>query len=174
MRIDYSYQHKNKVHRRLFRDVFIIVFLVSAAIIAFVYSQSSEIRQTISRSYINQTIDHALKEFKLYFSPIERSLGVSQKWGRNDRLDLSDISALNAKFIPLLEEIPQLSGMTVASTDGSEYFISREGDHWLTRSADKGRPKGRVYVGIRKVTIVFNMLWRSMYFCPIYLILSLR
>ncbi len=137
-------QQKKQVHKRLFRDVFIIVLLVIGAIVAFIFSQSAEMRQTISHSYIHQTIDQALKEFKLYFSPIERSLGVSQKWGRNGRLDLSDVSALNAKFIPLLEEIPQLSGMTVASTEGEEYFLTREGNHWLTRSAEKGRSKGRV------------------------------
>ena len=132
------------IRRRLLRDLIVIVLFTSGGILTITIIQGSDIRKNIARSHMVQVTDRALDKFKNFYKPVENSLILSQKWGQAGILNLADVPSLNAKFIPLLEQLPQVSGLIIADSNKAEYFLTREDRNWLTRSTGLGQNNGRV------------------------------
>jgi len=129
---------------RLFRSLVLIVLLITGSIAAFTFYQGTEARQAISHSYIERTIDQAVKEFQFYFTPVRKSLSIAQKRGKMNGFNLGQIRSLNTIFIPVLEELSHVSSIIVANENGEEYFLSHDNENWLTRSIKKPSKDGKV------------------------------
>ncbi len=127
------------IRHRLLRDLVLLVLLTSGAIFTVVAIQGSNIRKDISRSLITQTTSQAEKEFRQLQESVQKILTIFQQWGKTGLLELKDIRALNAKFIPVLEQAPHVSSMMIADSDGVEFLLLRESDRWLTRSTGLGK-----------------------------------
>jgi hypothetical protein len=113
----------------------ILLILLSCGIIIGVSSvRVFFIREEIARSLITEMTKETETAFQNFFKPLSDNLLVIQKWGQAGMLDNSDVHDLNVRFIPILEQFPQISGMILASSDGSEYSLNRDKDTWVTRS----------------------------------------
>ena len=134
----------HNIRRRLLRDLIIIILFTSGGILTITLIQDSDIRKNIARAHMVQVTDQALDKFKNFYKPVENSLILSQKWGQAGILNLADVPSLNAKFIPLLEQLSQVSGLIIADSNKAEYFLTREDQSWLTRSTGSGQHNGRV------------------------------
>jgi len=132
------------IRRKLLRDLIVIVLFTSGGILTITIIQGSDIRKNIARSHMVQVTDRALDKFKNFYKPVENSLIIAQKWGEAGIFNLADVPSLNAKFIPLLEQLPQVSSLIIADSNKAEYFLTREDRNWLTRSTWLGQQNGRV------------------------------
>ncbi|MCB9659844.1 MAG: protein kinase [Sandaracinaceae bacterium] len=62
-------------------------------------------------------------ELQRFFEPTEALLATAHEWASEGALDVHDVSALNARFLPLLRHSPSVSSMLVATESGDEYML---------------------------------------------------
>jgi hypothetical protein len=117
---------------------------VVAAIIVLFSIQGWPIRQEVSESKVLAATGAVREKFLELSAPITRDLSIFAKWGESGLLDVNDTQLLNDKFIPILESQSMVSSLIIADTDGREYFLLREKQSWLTRSAKAYRPEMEV------------------------------
>ncbi len=122
------------IHRRLFLDMAVLVLVISAAILAVTLTLGYRVTSRISSSLIETAAQGAQKNIDNYFDTVEKNLVVARKWGQSGILEMSNEPSMNAKFIPILEEMPQIRAVMLARSDGMEYLLYREGEDWLTRT----------------------------------------
>ncbi|MCK5663987.1 MAG: putative DNA binding domain-containing protein, partial [Thiotrichaceae bacterium] len=67
------------------------------------------------------------------FNPISNNLLLSRKWAELETLTPDKQNTFNKRFIPVLETLPQISSVILASSKGDEYFFTKSGDNWLSR-----------------------------------------
>lgn len=67
------------------------------------------------------------------FDPISNNLTLSRKWAELEQLTPEKKDVFNKRFIPILETLPQISSVILATSDGHEYFFTRKDDNWLSR-----------------------------------------
>jgi len=124
------------IRRSLLRNMVLLILLTSGAILAVVYfAGSRRIARDFSRSLIRLTTDRTAAELRQSFAPIMRNLMVARDWGREGMLDDSgDSRRLNALFIPLLEQFPQISSLNLANTDGFGHLLLRDPETWTWKN----------------------------------------
>jgi hypothetical protein len=132
------YMQKNR--QNLVLSITIVLVGVITAILVLFSVQSWNIRQEVIASKVLEATEAVRDKFLELSTPIYRDLSVIAKWGESGSLDTSDTRLLNDKFIPMLESQTIVSSLIIADTDGNEYFLLRENQSWLTRSAKSYRP----------------------------------
>ena len=127
--------YMQKTRRKLVLSITIVLVGVVAAILVLFSVQSWNIRQEVITSKVLEATGAVRNKFLELSTPISRDLSVIAKWGESGNLDTSDTRLLNDKFMPMMESQIMVSSLIIADTDGREYFLLREKQSWLTRSA---------------------------------------
>jgi adenylate cyclase len=89
-----------------------------------------------------------------FFGSVRASVLVGRSWSEAGLLDPTDPVALNALFVPLLEQNPHFSSMMVANSEGVEYLLLRD-------PLDPDTWTNRVVQADTHGTRVFNRRWSS-------------
>ncbi len=143
------------MRRKLLHDLVILFLAVSGAILAVTLTMGYRATNQISASLIENSTTAAKNDIDTYFESVEKNLLIARKWGQSGMLELSDVPPLNAKFMPILEEMPEMGGIIIARSDGAEYYLRRDGGNWLTRTAppeeDPGTGKWQRWSGEGKL-----------------------
>jgi len=121
-----------------------LIIITTAGIIALIVFQENEWQKDIARQYIERSTEKTLNALKTLKKPVEHSLLIGRKWGLAGLYNLNDAVSLSAKFIPIMEELFQLSGMMLTDTDEEEYFLMPDSGFWLVRSWARGEPPDKV------------------------------
>ena len=117
----------------LFRDLIIIILLLTAAILATTIVGVRQSVEVLSRELIERSLDHTVLKLDTFFDPIDRILSVTSVWGSHGRLNLNDHQRIEDEFRVILMRNPQISSFLLASETGNEIMLLRDGDHWLLR-----------------------------------------
>ena len=126
------------------RDITLVLAAIGAAMLVLFLVQGLKVRQEISGSKVHAATRSVQDKFLELSTPIIRDLSILAKWGQSGILEVGDTRLLNGKFIPMLESQTMVSSLIIADTDGREYFLLREKQSWLTRSANAYRPGMKV------------------------------
>ncbi len=122
------------IRRSLLRNLVLLILLTSGAILVATYFFGvSRTVEEFSESLIRLTADRTEAELKRLFDPVVHNISVAREWGRAGRFDKLESAPLNALLIPMLEHNPQVSSLMIASSDGTEWLLLRDGDGWLNR-----------------------------------------
>jgi len=79
----------------------------------------------------SQTIEAG---FDAFFAPVVDNLNIIRRWADKETITLGDdIESFNQRFIPILEQYPQMSALILATSNGNEYFLLNNRGDWLTR-----------------------------------------
>jgi hypothetical protein len=78
------------------------------------------------------------EEVKRLIVPVERQLLIARDGLLSEGTEPDNRAALDARFIPTLRHMEQISGAIYADGTGSEYFLLREEDGWLVRERPPG------------------------------------
>ena len=139
--------HKTRKRTRI-RNLVLLILVTAAAVGALIIELSSGIRAEIGESLMRRTADGAetalRDQLDKLFEPLQGHLAVVERWGERGALELSDHRALNALFIPMLEQFPWATSMLIANEHGVEYMLLREDSTWVTRATDTASHPGRV------------------------------
>jgi len=83
---------------------------------------------------------------ELFFKPVVTNLSIIREWGREGIVSMSDEKNLNRFFMPILTQHRAIISMMLVSTSGSEYYLEREGDNWVSYLIKKGSNRQDVTV----------------------------
>ena len=132
------------IRRKLAVSITFVLAGVVTVILVLFSIQSWRIRREVTTAKVLEATEAVRDRFLELSNPITRDLSVIAKWGESGIVDLSDTRLLNDKFIPVLASQSMVSSLIIADTDGREYFLLREEQSWLTRSATAFRPEMEV------------------------------
>ena len=127
------------VRRRLTRDLTLLVLLLISVFVLLSYFYSKQIQKDITLALINSAQKLTIEKNNRLFKPISNNLTLSRKWAILESLTPDKHDIFNKRFIPVLETLPQISSAILATSDGREYFFTKEEDHWLSRHIDPGQ-----------------------------------
>jgi len=121
------------IRRSLLLNLIVVIVLMGAAITSIAAFASRRTVQTLSEALITQSIDQTEARLQGFFNPVIRSLHLTRSWGEAGLLDLENPEQLNALFVPMMNEISQISSLMVADGRGREHMVLRQGDRWSVR-----------------------------------------
>lgn len=114
----------------LLRKLLIVFAVITIIVVGLLIQKHVSTRQSISAAVIEQATRMAEREILNFFQPITRSALVIKKWSENGVLDTGNHEALNAKFIPVFDKIPQINSVIIATDNSFLYVLERDGKTW--------------------------------------------
>ena len=113
-----------------------LILAICGAILAVYNVQVAALERNIFQSLTGKLSEQIETRFKGFVEPITNNLLIARRWGEEGTLDLGDPDSLDSRFIPVLEQVPQISAVLIANSRGREYFLHRDDDRWVTRLTD--------------------------------------
>ncbi len=147
-------QRQTSIRRRLMSDLVLLIVLTGTTILAATWYLGTRTIKELSTSLIDRTARRIESELHDFFGIVQSNVLIGRDWASAGILDPTDYDALNALFVPILRQYPQLSSMMVADSDGAEYLLLRDpldSDSW----------SNRIVQADRWGTKVFNRQWNS-------------
>ena len=102
-----------------------MVLLLIALFLSLSYFYAKQIQQDITQSIISSTQNTVIAENQRLFDPINNNLILSRKWAELEALTPDKQNTFNKRFIPILETLPQISSVILATSKGDEYFFTK-------------------------------------------------
>jgi Schlafen, AlbA_2 len=118
--------------RHFTRDIILVFLFLSVAVIAAVAYFSALAQRHISQKYINDAAVRAVAAFRDMADTMGRDLGLVRDWGASGKLSLDNPDELNQLLFPILKRDRILFGISIADTDGENYYVADVGDGWRT------------------------------------------
>lgn len=126
----------SSIRRRLIADMALLVMLTGVMILAATWISGNRTIERLSSSLIERTAARTNRELDRFFGTVQADVLTGRTWASRGMLDATDYEAMNALFVPMLEQHPQISSMMVANSDGAEYLLLRdplEPNRWSNR-----------------------------------------
>jgi Schlafen, AlbA_2 len=126
------------IKRRLLRDILLILFVTSGAILTIVLVQGIKTQNDISTALINDSYRLVQKRFQAFTSPLNNTMMLLAKWGEFNLLRLDDPEILGRQFQALMEIQQNISAIALADTESNEVSLSHHKDQWFLYEQRKG------------------------------------
>ena len=132
------YQKSSRLNprKRLFRDLLLLLILTVGSLLVAVFVAGESLRNKLAQEQVQTLAQKTSDDLSGFLQIPESSLRMAQGWGAMGDLDLNDASALVNRFIPMLENLPRISALTLADTDGRSFYLARAENGWLSRKLD--------------------------------------
>ena len=113
-----------------------LLFLIAAAglFLTVAKNQTSNMESRVFETLITSSSERIEAGFDAFFAPVVDNLNIIRRWAEKETITLDDTIEFNQRFIPILEQYPQISALILAAPDGSEYFLLNNKGSWLTRN----------------------------------------
>ena len=118
----------------LLRKLVYLLLIISVTVIVLMIQKYVTTRQNISIAVIEQLTEETELRFLAFFRPITINASVIKRWALSGDIDSSKPGELTNRFIPILEQLPQIHSIIFASDIGFEYILMRDGDGWRMRT----------------------------------------
>lgn len=124
------------MRKLLVRGLPFLIVLVTVIELVLYYRYITRLRHTTFEVLVSETQMHEKAELKRLFDPVARNLQIVSQWLQTKMPDLNDAAVFNARLMPVLRELPQISTAMIADTGGRAYTLLRSPEGWLTRRSD--------------------------------------
>ncbi len=121
------------IRSQLIRVLVLGVLVFAGAVLLVTTLSANKAVRDLSHLAVDASVTRTDAELERFFGPVEASLLMARDWGRRDGFDLDDFDALNRRFVPLIDNHPQITSMMIANSDGEEWMLLRQGDEWVNR-----------------------------------------
>ena len=115
------------------RYLIILLAVVTLTIVALTIQKYYSTRRNISVAVIQEITEKAESRIQAFFGPIVSQVSIIKDWTRSGDLKITHPANLNARFIPVLEQFPQIYSIKIASDDTLDYIILREDETYRSR-----------------------------------------
>ncbi|MEA3467314.1 MAG: ATP-binding protein [Thermodesulfobacteriota bacterium] len=119
------------IKRRLLRDILLILFVTSGAILAIVLIQGIKTQRDISTTIITKANRQVTTRFQSFTEPLRNTMRLLGKWGEAGLLTLDDPELLATQFQALMEIQPNIHAIVLADADGNDIHLSHYNEQWL-------------------------------------------
>jgi serine/threonine protein kinase len=121
------------MRQALLRNLVLLTLLTAGTILAVTLVSAYRSVQDLSRSLIASANAQTESRLRRIFDPLADTLAVSRGWAEDGVIDLADGPSLNALFIPVMENLPAVSSVLIATPRGEEFMLLKSGDTWWNR-----------------------------------------
>jgi hypothetical protein len=115
------------------RSAAIFLIAVSLGVTALVGWQYLRSYRNTSAVFLKQVAEKAEIRLIRFFEAVTNTARLVEKWDAGGMLNLSDPIALDAKFIPIVEQNPQVHSLLIARRDRLDYALIRNLHFWQVR-----------------------------------------
>lgn len=92
-------------------------------------------KQNIASASLIELSDIEINKVQAFFNTVSTRLNVVREWGKNGLLEVNKTVELNKKFFPFINNQKHFTGLLLADSTGSEYYLYRKDETLLTRSS---------------------------------------
>lgn len=121
----------------LLRKLVILLLIISLTVIVLMIQKYANTRQNISTAVIKQLTNESELKLQSFFRPITTNASIIKRWALNGDIDFSKPGELTNRFIPVLEQSPQIHSIAFATEDGLDYMLMRDASGWRSRTNRK-------------------------------------
>lgn len=119
------------IKRRLLRDILLIVFVTSGAILSIVFFQGIKTQHDFSNAIIDKANIRVSSHFQSFTDPLGHILKLLGKWGESGLLNVNDPNLIATQFQALMEILPTIHSISIADTNENNIQLSHNNDAWL-------------------------------------------
>ncbi len=119
------------IKRRLLRDILLILFVTSGAILSIVLIQGVKTQREISTAIITEANRNVIKHFHSYMEPLSNTMQLLVKWGESGLLKLDSPELLATQFQAMMEIQPIIKAILLTDTEADARQLSHYHDQWL-------------------------------------------
>ncbi|RAL23957.1 hypothetical protein DL240_07355 [Lujinxingia litoralis] len=133
--------HDTTLRHQLVRNLVLLTLLTAGAVAAVFLVGSYRAVEELSEQAIAQAVTRADAELARFFEPVATQLDVVADWGSSGDLSLEEgnLEAMNARLVPVLRRLPQVTSLLYADNQGREYLLLEQGEGWVNRQVDRAR-----------------------------------
>lgn len=125
------------IKRRLLRDILLILFVTSGAILTIVLIQGIKTQRDVSTSIITEANILVATRFQSYMDPLANILKILGKWGEAGLFKLNDPDRLATQFHALMEIQPSIHSISLADSKENFFQLSHHNGKWLVDESHK-------------------------------------
>ena len=118
------------IRRRLLGDQVLLILLFGAVLMLTTLFGASRTIETVSSEVISRALDQAETELRRFFEPVETVLRSVREWDRAGLLPAGQPEAFRDLTVPLVEGLPQVSGVLLADDLGGQIFLAKRDGEW--------------------------------------------
>lgn len=119
------------IKRRLLRDILLILFVSTGAILALVLVQGVKTKRTLSSAIIAEASKKVAKHYHSFTEPLNNMMLLLGKWGEAGLMNLDPPELLAAQFQALMEIQPLIRAISLADTNKNETELFHHHDQWV-------------------------------------------
>ncbi|TXD36111.1 protein kinase [Lujinxingia vulgaris] len=139
------------LRHQLVRNLVLLTLLTAGAVALVFLIGSYRAVEELSEQAIDQAVERADAELDRFFVPVSTQLEVLADWGTGGELSLAedDVEAMNARLMPVLRRLNQVTSVLYADAEGREYLLLEQGGGWVNRLVDR-KARGEVVRWVRR------------------------
>ncbi len=119
------------IKRRLFRDILLILFVTTGAIVSIAMIQGIQSQRDISTAIISKANSAVRNHFNNFLVPFGNTMHMLAKWGEAGLLQPNNVDLLATQFQALMEIQPDIHSITIADADSFETRLFHTDDQWI-------------------------------------------
>ena len=119
------------IKRRLLRDILLILFVTTGAIILIVLFQGVKTQRELSSNLITEANRSVRNHFYNYIEPLDNTMHLLVKWGESGLLNGTKVETLASQFQALMEIQPSIHTLAMVDSSGHDIRLTRNGEQWL-------------------------------------------
>ncbi|MBW2267359.1 MAG: hypothetical protein JRH16_02190 [Deltaproteobacteria bacterium] len=121
------------IRRSLIRNLCLLIIVLTGAILLTTVITAERIRSSMSEALIERAMGQVEADVAGFLMPVERSLLLSRDLLENGVLDIDAGDGLNRVFVPMIENLPQISAVNIGDAEGRGFLLLRLPDRWRNR-----------------------------------------
>ena len=126
------------------RVILIFLVMVTLGTVGLtIYTEVATQRSTAA-SAIKAIVEKGETSLAAFFRPVAVNLELLKRWGQRGILDAGNSEAMNAKLIPMLEAVPQIYSIKIATESKLEYMVMRDDNGWRSHIGSGSGEKNSV------------------------------
>ncbi|MFT5422376.1 MAG: serine phosphatase RsbU (regulator of sigma subunit) [Phycisphaerales bacterium] len=126
--------------RSLITNIVVLLMLLGGAITALQYYSSKRVVRGLSGELTSSTLSQTEDGLRQFFAPVDASLELAVRWGREHHLVNFPIEQVFSLYAPFLDQVGYISSALLADETGREIMVLRREDGtWYVREIDPTR-----------------------------------
>jgi len=127
------------IKRRLLRDILLILFVTSGAIVCIVFFQGIKTQRELSSSLITEANRSVRNHFQNFIEPLGNTINLLAKWGEAGLLKQGNVELLATQFQALMEIQPSIKALAMADSAENEIQLVHRETKWLLTEHRKNK-----------------------------------
>ncbi|MEN8199405.1 MAG: RNA-binding domain-containing protein [Thermodesulfobacteriota bacterium] len=135
------------IKRRLLRDILLILFVTTGAILTLVFAQGMKTRRDISSAIIAETSKSVTTHYHSFAEPLNNVIFLLAKLGESGLLKPAPPEPLAAQFQAMMELHPAIKAISLAHTVRDETQLVHDRKQWILHQHSQGKSSRSQWTG---------------------------